>query len=83
MTSTGRGAMLLSWAKKVIGAQNQTRPDQKFCRVGGEDGRNKMMSSLCTMVLNFYPYMKTNIQYKMIFSHANCLWNTLPENDQF
>ena len=63
----------------VIVAFDNEQKLKKSYRIGGEEGSNKMTSSLCTMVLNFYPNIKNNIQYNTIFSPANWLWNMLPK----
>ena len=51
---------------------------KKSYRLGGDEGSNKMTTSLCTMVLHLYPHDKTFIQFQPSLSPANWLWNKLP-----
>ena len=53
---------------------------KKAYRLGGVEGSNKMTVSLCTMVLHFYPFMKTKLQYMQSLSPAKWLWNKIPDN---
>ena len=51
---------------------------KKSYRLGGEEGSNKMTTSLCTMVLHLYPHEKSYLQFQSSLSPAKWLWNKLP-----
>ena len=67
----------------VIVAFDNEQKLEKSYHLGGAEGSNKMTASLCTMVLNFYPNIKTNIQYYSHFSPAKWLWSLLPKMSDF
>ena len=48
----------------------------KNYRLGGEEGSNKMLCTLCTCILYFYPQNVPQIQDKIDFSPNNWLWNS-------
>ena len=51
---------------------------KKSYRLGGEEGSNKMTTSVCTMVLHLYPNDKSYLQFQSSLSPAQWLWNKLP-----
>ena len=63
----------------VITAFDNEQKLKKSYRIGGPEGNNKMSISLCTMVINLYPTIKTKIQFSSAFSPSKWLWNRRPE----
>ena len=64
----------------LITAVDNEQKLKKSYRIGGAEGSNKMTISLCTMVLHFYPMIKTKFQFTPSLSPAKWLWNRRPEN---
>ena len=64
--------------KDLITAFDNEQKLKKSYRLGGEEGSNKMTTSLCTMVLHLYPQNKSYLQFQSSLSPANWLWNKLP-----
>ena len=64
--------------KDLITAFDNEQKLKKSYRLGGEEGSNKMTTSLCTMVLHLYPQNKSYLQFQPSLSPANWLWNKLP-----